>query len=57
MDTRFSCGRKRRIKDATAGTVIVGRRDWQDRDGSFSYTIDEFTADRLSSTEVPREET
>ena len=29
MHTRFSCGRTLRIKDATAGTVIVGRRVWQ----------------------------
>ena len=29
------------------------RRVWQDSDGSFSYTIDEFTADRLPPNEVP----
>ena len=38
MDTRFSCGRTLRIEEATAGQVIVGRRVWQDFDGSFSYT-------------------
>ena len=54
MHTRFSCGRKLRIKDATAGAVVVGRRVLQDSDGSFSYTIDEFTAARLPPTEVPR---
>ena len=53
MHTRFSCGRTLRIKDATAGAVIVGRRVWQDSDGSFSYTIHEFTAARLPPTEVP----
>ena len=53
MDTRFSFRRKLRIQDAIAGTVIVGRRVWQDSDGSFSYTIDGLTADRQPSTEVP----
>ena len=54
MDTRFSCGRKLRIKHATPETEIFERRVWQDSDGSFSYTIDEFTAERLPPNEVPR---
>ena len=52
MHTRFSCGRKLRVKDATAGQVIVGRRVWQNGAGLVSYTIDEFTAARLPPTEV-----
>ena len=37
-----------------SGDSNFERRVWQDSDGSFTYTIDELTADRLPPTEVPR---
>ena len=49
------CDKKIRIKDASEGALILGRRVLQDSDVSLCHTMDESAADRLSGIDVPRE--
>ena len=52
--SRFSFLKKRRIKDTTEGSLVLGRRVWQDSGGAFRYNMEDFAADRLSPIVVPR---
>ena len=50
----LSRGKKFRIKDATEGKMVLGRRAWQNREGSFRYTMNEFAAGHRAPIDVTR---